>query len=200
MERTRSRIVALGFAVAAAAIGCGNVDDDIEAVSSPLTFGSTMYEHLGNCAAGGQSMLCCPFGKAMIGYYPGTVGVYQSETLKCMDVDFESNEIKLDIGTVREVYEQKSPNPGHTGMHVCEFGSVMVGIHASDNHIACRKVRGLPNAKTAERLDLGTLDTGTNPSWMPAGKHMHVCPATRAMDGVHLSKNQWACLTDNFPF
>src|SRR4051812_47947061 len=82
------RALAVSSLMATVLLGCGGTeaDGELDQVTSAVTSGGAWYERANQCNAGGQSMLCCPSGKAMVGYYPGTIGVYRSETLKCRDI------------------------------------------------------------------------------------------------------------------
>lgn len=202
----------LGIAMlAASASGCGNLEGEegleLETRTGAIIVpsGSTpTYEQVNQCSPGGQQMLCCPPGKAVAGYQPASIvnNVYYKETLKCMPVTFDDAGPSLDVYTQREIWQNFGPPPsgGHTTMHACEFGKVMVGFHAGLNRLACRHVAPT-GGNYQEVLDLSTTDPNTPPAGiMPPGKKMHTCSISRAMSGIHLGKNQLGCVTDQFPF
>jgi hypothetical protein len=213
MDKLKQGMLALAMlATTTTGIGCGMEGDaDIEALEGELIVapGTPFYEQFNQVDAGGQKMLGCYPGFAMSGYQPVVYDYLlrplNRETIKCVPFtpDPARPGIFLDTATQRDVWQVPLPTKsgGHTVMHTCELGQVMIGFHASKNLLAC----AWPKPGTSpfvEVLDLNTQDPLMPPAGsnaVPPGKRMHTCPSTRVMNGIHLGKNQWSCGTDAYP-
>lgn len=217
MNKLTQGMVALSIA-ATTALGCGDVEslEELQAavVANP---GMPWYEQNNQVVAsdgsGSQAMLGCYPGFAIAGYQPvvmSTTTKYPTplnrETIKCVPFtpDPARPGIFLNRHSQREIWQVPSPQSGgHTIMHTCELGQVMVGFHAYKNFLACMWAKPTNPLRYAEALDLDTPDSTMPPEGsfaVPPGKRMHACLSTRVMSGIHLGKNQWSCATDQFPW
>lgn len=69
---------------------------------------------------------------------------------------------------------------GGVSMHCCPSGTVMIGIHVSQNVLKCATlVRGFSSGRT---LDAGTVRND-----------MHACPLGSLMVGIHVDRNLLTC-------
>jgi hypothetical protein len=89
----------------------------------------------------------------------------------------------IDAGT----QGQFSYNGSNHSVHVCPQNMVMVGLHASNNLLACSQYpEPLPGVPFP---DLGTQINVPDHS----GNAMHGCPAGDVMVGIHVSDNVLIC-------
>jgi hypothetical protein len=108
-------------------------------------------------------MHCCQPGSAMIGVRD------DQNVWKCITLDSVMGEPFLDMGTQR------------FDMHACPLGSVMLGMHAAFNYLAC-EFPGTP--VSSEFVDGNPATQDEFP--------MHVCSAG-VMTGVRLDRNEFTC-------
>jgi len=138
------------------------------------------------CQAGGVWMHCCPPGNAMVGVR------LDQNTFKCAPLQDPSGPIVADSSTYRDVSSVNADGSTTTyNMHTCPFGSVMVGLHADLNLLACQQIpaNAISDAITGERADTGTEDSYP----------MHVCESTvhaYAMSGLDAANNILSCATN----
>jgi hypothetical protein len=155
--------------------GCGGgVDQEPVAEERAPVEPFTIHDDVTGCTVGGTFMHCCPAGRAMSGARVDH-NVFSCSTITVPTVGAPF----LDDNTQRN------------GMHSCPLNSVMVGLHAQLNKLACIAIS--PSFPQYEWQDFGP---GLQDSFP-----MHVCSQQNPtqprglMSGIRIDMNNFNCST-----